>query len=125
MEIETTLIQLLMEAGYLAGGYGFFEESEKIFDGITAVRPESELPLIGMAVTKMNAGKYEEAARILWDKALKLNPESDLAKSFLGLTLKLSGLIAESQAILKEVLEANKDETAVNMARNLLEELSS
>lgn len=123
MEIETKLIQLLMEAGYLAGGYGFFGESERIFEGIRAVRPESELPLIGLAVSKINEGKHAEASRILWDQALKLNPDSDLAKSFLGLSLKVGGLNSESRALLREVVEANRDEVAVNMARNLLEEI--
>ena len=123
MEIDTKLVQLLMEVGYLAGGHGFFDESIKIFEGIYAVRPESEYPLIGMAVTRMNARKYEEAVKILWGKALKVNPESDLAKSFLGLALKMAGLTSESQTLLREVVEANRCEEAVSMAKNLLEEI--
>jgi Flp pilus assembly protein TadD len=123
MEIEPKLIQMLMEAGYLAGGYGFFEESQRIFEGIRAARPDSELPLIGLALSKINEGKHEEASRILWDQALKLNPESDLAKSFLGLSLKLGGLTSESRTLLQEVVDADRDDAAVNMARNLLEEM--
>jgi hypothetical protein len=123
MEIETELLQLLMEAGYLAGGYGYFKESRRIFDGIAAVRPDSELPFIGMAVSSMNAGNNHEAIKILWEKALKTNPESDLAKSFLGLSLKLSGLNNESQTILQEVIDSRKNEVAVKMAQSLMNEM--
>lgn len=125
MEIETSTVQLLMEAGYLAGGYGFYKESEEIFEGIQAVRPDNELPLIGLAVTKMNAGNNEEAARILWEKALKINPESDLAKSFLGLALKLAGLKAESESVLKEVVDEGGNDPAVKLAQALLKEIGS
>ena len=123
MEIETRLIQRLMEAGYLAGGYGYFNESMRIFEGIKAVRPDSELPLIGMAVSAMNAGKNHEAIKILWEQALKLNPDSDLAKSFLGLALKLSGLNAESQIMLKEVINGGKNEAAIKLAQALTSEM--
>jgi Flp pilus assembly protein TadD len=123
MQIEKELLQILMESGYLAGGYGFFAEAEVIFKGIMAARPESEYPLIGLAVSKMNAGKNDEAVKILHKQALKLNPESDLARSFIGLALKLGGLNDESLTVLGEVVAAGRDETAVKMARSLMEEI--
>ena len=123
MEADGKLVQLLMEIGYLAGGHGFFDESEIIFEGVKAARPDSEYPLIGLAVTKMNIGDYAEAARILGQEALKKNPESDLAMSFLGLVLKLSGLTSESEQIMSQVIEADRDQEAVNMAKSVLEEM--
>lgn len=125
MEIQTEVIQLLMEAGYLAGGYGLYKESEDIFEGIRAIRPDSELPIIGLAVTKMNAGKNTESARMLWEQALKINPESDLAKSFLGLALKLSNLNSESETVLKEVIDTGKNEPAIKLAQALLNDSGS
>ena len=122
MEIERKLLQLLMEAGNLASGYGYFPEAEIIFNGLRAVRPESEYPLIGLALAKMNARKNLEAIKVLADETLKVNPESDLAKSFLGLALKTSGLREESCTVLREVIAADRDKIAVNIARNLLAE---
>ena len=122
MEIDAQLTKLLMEVGYLAGGYGFVSESEKIFNGIAAVRPESEYPYIGLAVTCLNANMNEAAVEILRTRALKANPDSDLAKSFLGLALKLAGMNAESQKVLQEVVDNGGAEEAVNMAKSLLEE---
>jgi hypothetical protein len=121
MEIDTKLIRLLMEVGYLAGGHGFFKESETIFEGLKAVRSESEYPIIGLAITKMNAKKNDEAVEILREQALKLNPDSDMAKCFLGLSLKLSGMNHESRKVLEDVVENGNSEEAVNMARSFLE----
>jgi Flp pilus assembly protein TadD len=123
MEIDRELLQILMQSGYLAGGYGFFSEAETIFQGVMAARPESEYPVIGLAVSKMSAGRNDDAVKILHNQALKLNPESDLARSFIGLALKLGGLNEESLTMLKDVVAAGKDETAVKMAQSLIEEI--
>ena len=116
MEIEQTRIQMLMEIGFLAAGKGEIKASETIFTGISALRPESESPRIGLAVARMNAGKNQEAIAILRDQA------SDMAKSFLGLALKLEGLNSEASSILEGVVAGNGEPKAVEMARALLEE---
>ena len=84
-EIGTPLIRLMMEIGYLAAGNGFSAEAEAIFEGLHAVRPGSEIPFIGLAVTRMNAGRPLEAASLLEEQALRLSPASELAQGFLGL----------------------------------------
>ncbi|MBF0103127.1 MAG: hypothetical protein HQK77_19685 [Desulfobacterales bacterium] len=121
MTITSELLQLLMEIGYLAGGYGLLNDSETIFEAIKSVRPESEYPLIGLAVTKMNANNNEDAIAILKNQALKVNPQSDLARSFLGLALKHAGYGSESQSVLQEVLNSGKDAVAVKMAQAILD----
>jgi len=120
MDIDTKTLQLLMEAGLLAGAYGYFKESAVILEGVRAVRPESEYPYIGMAVTQMNTGKAGDAVDLLRDHALMIRPESDMAKSFLGLALKLDGRAAESEALLKEIAENGIETPAVRMAQALL-----
>ncbi len=123
MEFDTALVKLLMEVGYLATGNGFSDEARTIFRGVAAARPESEYPLIGLAVVEMNEGNLQEAVRLL-EKARKLNPESWLAASFMGLAYKLSGETTKSRAVLEEVVARAKDATAVSMARALLAEMS-
>jgi Flp pilus assembly protein TadD len=125
MEVDTKLVQLLMEIGHIAGGHGYFDEARIIFEGIKAVRPESEYPLIGQAITQLNMGNYAEAARILGEEALGKNPENDLAASLLGLVLKISGLTSESERLLNHIVELDRDQTAVNMAKSILEEMKS
>ncbi len=123
MEASTELIQKLMELAYVATGNGLHREASTIFGAVASLRPESEMPLIGLAVTQMNAGRAPDAVRTLGEKALTIAPASQLALCFLGLALKLSGLRAESQSVLQDVVTANTEPHAVEMARNLLAEM--
>ncbi len=125
MQADTNMIQLLMEIGYLASGYGFHKEAHTIFKGVRAARPESEFPFIGMAVVKMNQGESDEAIGILNDYALAKNPESDLVKSFMGLALKLSGENGKSREILMQISPSSGNQAAVDMARELLTEMNA
>ena len=119
MEIDAKSLQLLMEAGMLAAGYGYMPESETIFEGLKAVRPESESPLIGLAFTKMSTRQVDEAIRILDEQALKINPDSDLARAFLGLAYKLAGRGELSDSMVNQVLDSNRDPAAVNLAKSI------
>ncbi len=123
MQADTNLVQLLMEIGYLAAGYGFYKEANTIFKGVRAARPKSEFPFIGMAVVKMNQGKYHDAIAVLNDHALRNNPESGLAKSFLGLALKLAGDTRKSREILLQVNPSAGNRAAADMAQALLTEM--
>ncbi|CAM2065480.1 Tetratricopeptide repeat protein [Sulfidibacter corallicola] len=120
MEVSTETVQTLMEIGYLAGGYGFFKESITIFEGLSAIRPDSEFPHIGFAMTKLNMKQPEEAVAILRDQALAKNPGNSLTKSFLGLALRQAGHAHECENVLNDVIERNDNETAVALAKSLL-----
>lgn len=124
MEIDSQLIRLIFEAGFLAGANNMPDDSETIFNAVKIFRPESEYPYIGSAVTCLNMGKNDDAVRILRDEALKVNPESNIARAFLGLSLKFSGLMDQSRTILQEVIDSGKDEKAVNMAEAILAEMN-
>lgn len=120
LEDDPELPKLLLEIGYMAAGTGLFAQADTIFHGLAAHRPDSELPWVGVAVARMNAGQPDEATRILREEALKRVPGSDVAKSFLGLSLKLAGYNAESVRVLEEVVATGQETSAVAMARSLL-----
>lgn len=111
---------MLMEIGALATESGMQSEAKMIFTGARWLRPKSEYPYLGIAVALMNDQKYKEAIYVLREGALAINPDSDLAKSYLGLALKLSGLTYESKDLLKEVLDKSKDENALSVAEALV-----
>jgi hypothetical protein len=123
MDVDSKSLQLLMELGFLAGGYGYMHEAEVIFEGLKAIRPENESPLIGLAFARMNNNQMEDSIRILETEALRVNPNSDLARAFLGFALKLTGRVEQSHVLLKQVVERNRDQAAVNMAKGILEEI--
>lgn len=121
MEVNTETVQSLMEIGYVAVGCGYFAEAEAIFAGVQAARPASELPQLGRAMAKLNAGQVNEAISLLRG-ALETNPDSDLAMSFLGLALRKAGLGQASRDVLDQVIRANHQPEAVALARSLLED---
>jgi len=123
METDEGMLQLLMQIGFLASGRGNISGAETIFSGVQAQRPESEYPLIGRAVNRLNDLDYEGAIRILISEALEKNPESDLAKGFLGFALRKAGLTGHSREVCREVVDAGRDEVAMAMAAAVLEDL--
>ena len=115
MEIDSELVRLLMRVGYSAGWNGHFAQALTIFRGVSAVRPESEVPLIGAAVVGMLAKDYDLATKIL-DRAVENHPENDLVKAHQGCLLRLKGQEEEGQAILSSIAENSEDPNAKVLA---------
>lgn len=115
-------IQFLMQLGFKACGRGFYRESMKLFRGIAAVRPYSDLPHLAMAIASMNIGLFKQAIAILLNKALVLNPENQLSQAFLGMALCYKGEEDVGREILRNVVREGTDQEATNLAKNLLTE---
>ncbi|WP_009965810.1 tetratricopeptide repeat protein [Verrucomicrobium spinosum] len=118
--VDSELVRLLMRIGYLAAWNGLYKEAIAVFDGVQAVRPESEIPIIGGAVVAILSGNPEVAIKSLKEGALTLNPGSDLARAHLGCALRLQGREEEGHAILQEVASTSSQPDARAMASNLL-----
>ena len=117
MHPSTESVQRLMEIGFVAVGNGFFADAESIFSGVQAARPNSELPMIGRAFIRISAGRHHEAVQIL-QQALEINPESEMAMTFLGAALQFLGLSQASEGVLRQVQGSGE---AVELAKSLLE----
>ena len=120
VHIDSELVRLLMRTGYAAAWNGLHKEAVAIFDGVGAVRPESEIPVIGAAVVAMLTGNYEVAVKTLRDGALELNPDSALARAHLGAALRLMGDEDAGRALLQEVAASAADPDTAAMAANVL-----
>lgn len=120
MDIDQELIQLLAQLGLMAGAYRMAAEAEEITAVLEKARPDSEKPHIIRALTLINARDPVGATRILREKALKLNPDSATAKTFLGLALHMEGRSSERDQILTEVISAHDDEASVTVAKDLM-----
>ena len=119
MTVSTELVRQLMEVGYVAAGCGLSAEADRIFQGVKAVRPDSEAPVVGRAVAWMNAGKAPEAIGMLQAELQRL-PESDVLMAFLGLAMQMAGLGQASETVLKQVVESGRDPSATAMADAIL-----
>jgi Flp pilus assembly protein TadD len=117
IKIDSELIRLVMRIGYAAAWNGLFDEALKIFTGVSAVRRESEVPMMGIAVVGFISGNLDLAQKAL-DEALKISPESDLVKAHHACLLRLLGKEEEGQALFA-ALENSQDPDAKSMSQKV------
>ena len=118
-DVPSQWLRLLMSVGYVACGQGRPSHGVTIFEGIAAVRPSSELPLIGLAMAQVNLGKLTAACDTLIERAEKINPNNQLVKTLAAMVFRMSGAMEESDRILDKVIANGTDECAVELAKNL------
>lgn len=123
--VDGAMLRMLSEIGFLATKCGLWPHAEVIFTGVEAVRPASEFPFMSHAIARMAVGDDITAIKLLEGKALKINPQNSMARSFLGMALKRSGKTEEAQQHFDAVITANDDAKATEMARmGMLEDFS-
>ncbi|MDR1528685.1 MAG: hypothetical protein LBS22_03840 [Puniceicoccales bacterium] len=120
LPVSTEVVRCLMDIGYVAVGRGLQSQATNIFNGIIAARPSSELPLIGLAVCKLNFGYVVDAAKILAEQALRLNPNSGIAKCFLAVAIKALGNEQEACDLMHQICDDTTDPAAKAMAESFL-----
>ncbi|MDR1456744.1 MAG: hypothetical protein LBI34_01655 [Puniceicoccales bacterium] len=119
MEVQSEVLQLLMQVGYVACGHGFPSLAKVIFEGIAAVRPNSELPLIGLAFSYIHIGKLTSACDILVNQAARINPNNQTIKAVAAMIFRISGEFKASDTLLDEVIADGTDPQAMEFARQL------
>lgn len=112
-------LALLMEAGYIYLGMQRFKEAQEVFEGVSAFKPESEIPLVALAGISFCQGKLKEAEKV-YEKALKLNPDSLYGKAYLAETLFFDGQRGAAEQLLREVDRAEPQGPVGDFARSLL-----
>lgn len=104
--IEDLQFDIYQQLGECYTHTGDIDKAREHFDTARRLKPESELPLIGMAVAVMQQQNFSEAEH-LFRKALSLNPHSDKALAGLGLVFQNSGRISESLDAFQGAIESN------------------
>jgi len=117
MQASVQLLQLMSEIGYMACFSGDASRSQTIMDGVSAIGVE-QIPIkMGLAITKVYGGLYDQAIKILRDDILVKEPEHMSAKCFLGIALIQKGQRAEARELLENVVQyGNKDESSIAAA---------
>jgi hypothetical protein len=114
------LHRLLAEIAQIASGYGMTGMVDAIADALAADRPDDAMPAVIRAAARLNAGRYDEAERILRDEGVSKPLAGATAAAHLGLALRLQGRAAESERVLREAADGPDDGIGVAMARRLL-----
>ncbi len=120
--VDGALLRLLAEIGFVATACGLWSHAEEVFNGVRAVRPNSEFPVISQALARMTVGDDRRAIELLKESALKINPDNSLAKSFLSLALKRSGQVNEAEDLIESIIHEHQDERSVEIAKIVREE---
>lgn len=121
--VDDALLDLLFEVGMLGVCRSYFQHTTAIWKGYLAVRPESERAHIGMGLLALAAPDFELAVDLFKDDLLKLHPESSFGKVYLGLAYKGLEKFDDAKKCFNEVIELNKESTAVDLAKSAIKEL--
>lgn len=109
---------LMLEAGYIYLAMGKLVEARQIFEGLTALAPKHEVPLVALANVLFAQKKFLQAVRKL-KEAIKLNSKSAFAHAHLGEALLFDGKKEPALESLRQASELEKDGAAGNFARSL------
>jgi Tfp pilus assembly protein PilF len=121
-EVPTEMIRLLIDIGYVSTGCGRKRDAENIFESVIAARPKQELPFVAYAFMRMAFGEYVEASHLLIERALKINPNSEMAQALYGLLLYQVGRKGESNMILSGIMNSGEDKDAYQLAESIVKE---
>ncbi|VTU22732.1 hypothetical protein H6CHR_01846 [Variovorax sp. PBL-H6] len=118
-------LQLLAQIGFFAAQSNQQGAAAALFSALRVVRSDAVLPLIGLALADMGAGRPAQAAKFLRDEALRKHPGDPELCAFLGLALIQAGRGTEARSVLLPMVDrergaGNGDQPYVRMALGLL-----
>lgn len=118
-EIETENLRLMLEAAYLYLSMQKYSEAQAIFEGVAALAPESEVPLVGLGNVYFVQYKFDQAIKT-YEKAIKLVPDSAFALAYMGESLMFKGEQAKAKTTLNKAAMLDPQGKSGDFARSLL-----
>lgn len=112
-------VQYLASTAVIAGVFGMRDKALAISDALVAAMPDSVDANLIAASAKLTAGKKQESAKILREKVLAIEPDRTLAKALLSMAHDMMDEVGERDRLISEVLEANDDENAVTLVKEI------
>lgn len=120
IDIDRRSLVIMMEAGYIYLGMRRFAEARKVFEGITVLAPQSDVPLVALGNVAFCQGNFTTAIQ-LYRRALTLTPASLFAKVYLGEALFFGRKKTEALELLVEVRNADATGAAGGFATSLID----
>lgn len=105
-------IRLLAEIGFMAATAGQVVPATRIFEGLCILRPHQPFPYIGLALSRMFVGAWQDAIRILRDEGLRVNPDNPELQLYLCLALLVAQQPGQGERLLSALLVNGHLETA-------------
>jgi predicted Zn-dependent protease len=118
MKLDNETIQYLALTASLATMNGLRQQALDAAEALAAGRPNDPNTLMVVALAKMGSGKTEDGVKILQDKVLAAEPNRSAAKAMLGWAFSKLGRASDSERLARQVIDANDDAGAVEMAKS-------
>jgi superkiller protein 3 len=124
VNVERDDLVVLMEGGYLLLRMGRFDQAREVFDGVSVLAPNTEVPLVATGSIFFAQMKYDMAIQH-YKKALGVKPDSAFAHAYLGEALYFKGKKDEAVAALEKASQLEPDGKSGDFARALLDAIKS
>lgn len=110
----------MIEAGFIAVNQSDEDSATKLFKAADLLNPGNFLSQLGMGYLHLCKLELKQSSKIFSD-VLEKDPDNEIAKAFLGLTLSLNPKeVEKGSAILKETDAKTKDPMLKNMTSNAI-----
>jgi predicted Zn-dependent protease len=115
-----SVLDIMIEAGYLLGCTGQHHNAEEVFRSIVAVYPDGVGGWLGLGNVLLMQGMIEQSEEA-YEKVLENDPSDPAARAFLGELYLCSGRLNEGRKMLDSVFRDYPDSQVGLWAWNLLQ----
>jgi tetratricopeptide (TPR) repeat protein len=110
----------MVEAGFIAVNQADEDSAVKLFKAATLIDPDHFLPKVGFGYLHLCKLELKQAAKY-FNEVLDKDPNNDMCKAFLGLSLSLNpSEVTQGESILAEAQKSAKDPAIKNLASSAL-----
>lgn len=112
---------LMVEAGFIAVNQADEDAALKLFKASELLDPKNPLPQIGRGYIHLCKLELKQAAKV-FEEILAKDPTSEMAKTFLGLSLSLNPTeVVKGEKVLEESAKSSKDPMVKDLATSALD----
>lgn len=112
---------LMVEAGFVAVNQADEDAAVKLFKAAELLDPQNLLPKVGKGYIHLCKLELKQAAKV-FEEILQQDPTSEMAKTFLGLSLSLNPAeVVKGEKVLEESAKSAKDPAVKNLACSALD----
>jgi predicted Zn-dependent protease len=118
--LDREALQLIAQIGFIGAESGQVPAARAIFQSLLALRPDSNVPYLGLATCELASDRPEPAVQILREQGLARLPGDPELTAYLGLALRCAGKEAEAREFLAAAREGDAGQPHVRLAEKLL-----
>ena len=112
---------VMVEAGFIAVNLADEDSALKLFKAAALLDKENLLPKVGMGYLHLCKLELKQACKI-FNEILEVDPNNDMAKTFLGLSMSLNPAeVAKGEKILEESASKSRDPMVKTLATSAIE----